>query len=132
MGLSRNQFICVDKYSGGQQSSLSRNATNSPRASLTPIAGCAGTAIFLLQIPNTLPEGFERNFESGGVGRTVVDDDDFEIGEGLGEDRIQTLCDEFSAVIGRNDGANGWGLVRSAQSSLYCIRFTGAGRQMGQ
>src|SRR6185295_11545309 len=84
-----------------------------------PRVACGGGAGMRFAAVNDLLEVWrQRRFELGGVRRAVVDDDQLEIGERLGEDGTDGLGDERRSFVGGNNYADQrYRLIKHARPS---------------
>ena len=77
-----------------------------PRRRDRHVAGGAEAAILLNDVTDAVAKRRDRRFEVGRIRRSVIDDDDLEVGEGLREDRFQRLPYVRSGVVGGHDHAD--------------------------
>jgi hypothetical protein len=68
---------------------------------------CAGNALVLLaDVDNLVLVRAQHFFEPRRIRRAVVHDDGFEIAKGLGENGVQTIRNQRSRVVARDDDAD--------------------------
>src|SRR5258706_1892626 len=75
------------------------------------VPGARAAFVLLLDVHNANRIRLQDSFELGSIGRTVVDDDRFEILKSLRHDRIETARDQLSSFIAGDNDADSRGRI---------------------
>src|SRR6185437_12427850 len=75
------------------------------RVTHSGIAGCRGTPVFLIEVPDARTEA--REHRARVVGRSIVDDDQLIVLKTLMQYAVDRLAKQFGAIVSRHDHRDG-------------------------